>query len=200
MASCKVGAQVPPHLFIDDRDMTIMRVVYMEHGLSLPALPGLDLGIGEGEMQEMHAGCLAFRRAPFNVALRRGGDLFSIDAEKDVIFHPAERTQYTSADLRIVNFEHQGAGQFATIGNHRIISGQFILELFFTAFFDPQHFVDLPPHRIPILKMDADMRPYGQAAEPLAEKVFLPLFRRPAERRVGKEGVRTCRSRWSPYH
>src|SRR3546814_8581734 len=45
------------------------------------------------------------------------------------------------------------------------------------AFFDPQHFVDLPPHRIPILKMDADMRPYGQAAEPLAEKVFLPLFR-----------------------
>src|SRR3546814_5755666 len=74
MASCKVGAQVPPHLFIDDRDMTIMRVVYMEHGLSLPALPGLDLGIGEGEMQEMHAGCLAFRRAPFNVALRRGGD------------------------------------------------------------------------------------------------------------------------------
>src|SRR3546814_7036576 len=82
MASCKVGAQVPPHLFIDDRDMTIMRVVYMEHGLSLPALPGLDLGIGEGEMQEMHAGCLAFRRAPFNVALRRGGDLFSIDAER----------------------------------------------------------------------------------------------------------------------
>src|SRR3546814_6431448 len=115
MASCKVGAQVPPHLFIDDRDMTIMRVVYMEHGLSLPALPGLDLGIGEGEMQEMHAGCLAFRRAPFNVALRRGGDLFSIDAEKDVIFHPAERTQYTSADLRIVNFEHKGEGQIATI-------------------------------------------------------------------------------------
>src|SRR3546814_13959040 len=23
---------------------------------------------------------------------------------------------------------------------------------------------------------------------------------RPEERRVGKEGVRTCRSRWSPYH
>src|SRR3546814_13474600 len=108
-------------------------------------------------------------------------------------------------DLRIVNFEHQGAGQFATIGNHRIISGQFILELFFTAFFDPQHFVDLPPHRIPILKMDADMRPYGQAAEPLAEKVFLPLFRanslkcaRSDERRVGKECVSKFRFRWSP--
>src|SRR3546814_8153263 len=100
MASCKVGAQVPPHLFIDDRDMTIMRVVYMEHGLSLPALPGLDLGIGEGEMQEMHAGCLAFRRAPFNVALRRGGDLFSIDAEKDVIFHPAERSEEHTSELQ----------------------------------------------------------------------------------------------------
>src|SRR3546814_2072017 len=68
-------------------------------------------------------------------------------------------------DLRIVNFEHQGAGQFATIGDHRIISGQFILELFFTAFFDPQHFVDLPPHRIPILKMDADMRSEEHASE-----------------------------------
>src|SRR3546814_15306991 len=26
------------------------------------------------------------------------------------------------------------------------------------------------------------------------------LARRSEERRVGKEGVRTCRSRWSPYH
>src|SRR3546814_11290655 len=106
--------------------MTIMRVVYMEHGLSLPALPGLDLGIGEGEMQEMHAGCLAFRRAPLNVALRRGGDLFSIDAVKDVIFHPAERTPHRSAGLRIVTIEHQGTGQFATMGNHRHSSGQVI--------------------------------------------------------------------------
>src|SRR3546814_14214023 len=27
-----------------------------------------------------------------------------------------------------------------------------------------------------------------------------PRLRRSEERRVGKEGVRTCRSRWSPYH
>src|SRR3546814_6322668 len=83
--SSDVGSSdlVPPHLFIDDRDMAIMRVVYMEHCLSFPALPGLDLGIGEGEMQEMHAGCLAFRRAPFDVALRRGGDLFSIDRSEE---------------------------------------------------------------------------------------------------------------------
>src|SRR3546814_19945570 len=27
-----------------------------------------------------------------------------------------------------------------------------------------------------------------------------PLPERSAERRVGKEGVSTCRSRWSPYH
>src|SRR3546814_14302676 len=27
-----------------------------------------------------------------------------------------------------------------------------------------------------------------------------PVVERSEERRVGKEGVRTCRSRWSPYH
>src|SRR3546814_17236480 len=35
------------------------------------------------------------------------------------------------------------------------------------------------------------------AALPL--KVFPPLFNRSEERRVGKECVSTCRSRWSPY-
>src|SRR3546814_16855932 len=29
---------------------------------------------------------------------------------------------------------------------------------------------------------------------------FDPYFRRSEERRVGKECVSTCRSRWSPYH
>src|SRR3546814_11568544 len=29
---------------------------------------------------------------------------------------------------------------------------------------------------------------------------FLPLEKRSEERRVGKECVSTCRSRWSPYH
>src|SRR3546814_14190687 len=33
-----------------------------------------------------------------------------------------------------------------------------------------------------------------------AEGVFTALLARSAERRVGKECVRTCRSRWSPYH
>src|SRR3546814_6700948 len=28
----------------------------------------------------------------------------------------------------------------------------------------------------------------------------LPMFHRSEERRVGKECVSTCRSRWSPYH
>src|SRR3546814_8715579 len=91
----------------EESENTRMVGVYIYHSLYHPALPGQDLGIGEGEMQEMHAGCLAFRRAPFNVALRRGGYPFTIDAEKDVIFHPAERTQYTSADLRIVNLDRK---------------------------------------------------------------------------------------------
>src|SRR3546814_11642428 len=29
---------------------------------------------------------------------------------------------------------------------------------------------------------------------------ILSLYERSEERRVGKEGVSTCRSRWSPYH
>src|SRR3546814_2233357 len=31
-------------------------------------------------------------------------------------------------------------------------------------------------------------------------QLALPLFMRSEERRVGKECVSTCRSRWSPYH
>src|SRR3546814_12990527 len=34
----------------------------------------------------------------------------------------------------------------------------------------------------------------------LAEGGYLPLGLRSEERRVGKECVSTCRSRWSPYH
>src|SRR3546814_16565068 len=87
--------------------------------------------------------------------------------------------QKTAYEMRISDWSSDvcSSDLFATIGNHRIISGQFILELFFTAFFYPQHFVDLPPHRIPILKMNADIRPFGQAAKPLPEKVFLLFFR-----------------------
>src|SRR3546814_15208623 len=50
----------------------------------------------------------------------------------------------------------------------------------------------------------------GRMVEPtrIAEEVFtvrgaagvLKALKRSEERRVGKECVRTCRSRWSPYH
>src|SRR3546814_4883663 len=41
----------------------------------------------------------------------------------------------------------------------------------------------------------------GQALEAvIAHRVALPTFTRSEERRVGKECVSTCRSRWSPYH
>src|SRR3546814_2436917 len=38
------------------------------------------------------------------------------------------------------------------------------------------------------------------AVETGERKIGGQVQRRSAERRVGKEGVRTCRSRWSPYH
>src|SRR3546814_13986672 len=38
------------------------------------------------------------------------------------------------------------------------------------------------------------------AAAAVAESLNLPRKQRSEERRVGKECVSTCRSRWSPYH
>src|SRR3546814_19317571 len=38
------------------------------------------------------------------------------------------------------------------------------------------------------------------AAAAIGSRRFHPLCLRPDERRVGKECVSTCRSRWSPYH
>src|SRR3546814_13596798 len=44
------------------------------------------------------------------------------------------------------------------------------------------------------LKMYQTARDQSRATIDLADEM------RSEERRVGKEGVRTCRSRWSPYH
>src|SRR3546814_15284411 len=41
----------------------------------------------------------------------------------------------------------------------------------------------------------------GDAEHPLGTSLGVALYDpRSEERRVGKEGVSTCRSRWSPYH
>src|SRR3546814_11922574 len=43
--------------------------------------------------------------------------------------------------------------------------------------------------------------PFLEELVPLAPDLhFLQLAQRSEERRVGKEGVSTCRSRWSPFH
>src|SRR3546814_16291450 len=52
----------------------------------------------------------------------------------------------------------------------------------------------------PLLDGVEDLRDLVEAGLRLdVSRVFLPL-RRSEERRVGKECVSTCRSRWSPYH
>src|SRR3546814_1872125 len=40
----------------------------------------------------------------------------------------------------------------------------------------------------------------GEPERPTAESIVALTFARSEERRVGKECVSTCRSRWSPYH
>src|SRR3546814_11149276 len=40
----------------------------------------------------------------------------------------------------------------------------------------------------------------GRADQVSADVVLVGVVRRSEERRVGKECVSTCRSRWSPYH
>src|SRR3546814_13413440 len=53
------------------------------------------------------------------------------------------------------------------------------------------------------LKLSGEMRLDAQAiaAIPMGQRALLiPLIARSEERRVGKECVSTCRSRWSPYH
>ena len=43
-------------------------------------------------------------------------------------------------------------------------------------------------------------KPSDMTLKSLFDKVDLPLRRRSEERRVGKECIEPCRSRWSPYH
>src|SRR3546814_19723048 len=64
------------------------------------------------------------------------------------------------------------------LGDHRIIIGRYVI-----SFLDPA--------------VDADTRRKAKALErPCRRKET----GRSEERRVGKEWVSTCRSRWSPYH
>src|SRR3546814_9187366 len=56
-----------------------------------------------------------------------------------------------------------------------------------------------PPH--PLVRMFGMDRAWRPAADPLHEWWRSPdPVHRSEERRVGKECVSTCRSRWSPYH
>src|SRR3546814_17120872 len=41
---------------------------------------------------------------------------------------------------------------------------------------------------------------YEAGANRVAARALLAILDRSEERRVGKAGVSTCRSRWSPYH
>ena len=54
------------------------------------------------------------------------------------------------------------------------------------------------PRHIPYAVIDKDV--YGQMDGATVMKLALVTHARSEERRVGKECLRLCRSRWSPYH
>src|SRR3546814_4140003 len=54
-------------------------------------------------------------------------------------------------------------------------------------------------HRAGAFELDV-AAPRGHALVPVVGRLLVGLLDRSEERRVGKESVRTCRSRWSPYH
>src|SRR3546814_14292690 len=63
------------------------------------------------------------------------------------------------------------------------------------------------PHRsavdqryAPASAIDAEHRAFRGDAQVAPEREFEPTGDRTEARRVGKECVSTCRSRWSPYH
>src|SRR3546814_20010677 len=79
------------------------------------------------------------------------------------------------------------AHQLAEVGLH-VLRG---IELLPLARRDPQLAVAAEQQAVAVVAAAADL---GHLAPD-----HLQAFRS-EERRVGKEGVRTCRSRWSPYH
>src|SRR3546814_13518201 len=79
------------------------------------------------------------------------------------------------------------------------------------AFYVPQYmqqagYTIVPvPVYYPEVRTILDQAVYRRLAEIPTHVDMVNVFRRPQdleseERRVGKEGVSTCRSRWSPYH
>src|SRR3546814_6333817 len=63
---------------------------------------------------------------------------------------------------------------------------------------------EVPPFRIPpgvsLVRVNPSTGRPAQSGEPAIWEAFRPGTERSEERRVGKECVSTCRSRWSPYH
>src|SRR3546814_10505218 len=55
-------------------------------------------------------------------------------------------------------------------------------------------------HEIVLLRLPGKLAPDDQRAAPIRRVAGHGAEPRSEERRVGKECVSTCRSRWSPYH
>src|SRR3546814_9995285 len=59
----------------------------------------------------------------------------------------------------------------------------------------------IPGHRFGIVELRPQPDPHAGRVLQVARRLgYVPAGERSEERRVGKECVSTCRSRWSPYH
>src|SRR3546814_11935002 len=100
-----------------------------------------------------------------------------------------------SSDLDAAPAEAVVAIDAAIFGDHAARESGIVAQLF----------ERISEHRHPILARNMVDRAVGVARQPVprvgAETLFGPwAVCRSEERRVGKECVSTCRSRWSPYH
>src|SRR3546814_8209479 len=65
---------------------------------------------------------------------------------------------------------------------------------------DPSALIDEDARRLWLGNVREARPIYRQPIQTVIASMSLPFLGRSEERRVGKECVSTCRSRWSPYH
>ena len=119
-----------------------------EHHLHTVPAKGSFLVPGEGKVKELDSRSLAVSRRPVNVFFRPALDRFALKTDADGFLDAAQARQEAAPPVRIVDFEHERADQFTSVGNQGVIGTKFIVYLILAAALDIEHFVNLMPHGV----------------------------------------------------